>query len=183
MAGSEFCFEPCSQTPLPPSTSMLTPVINEPSSLARNNAVFATSIGSVSRPRGTFETNLALFSGVSSTPTKVENKPVPERSGAIALTRMLSGPYSADNPFVACPHSSVFYVIWRTRMTTHICYGAFTSIVPNQSRSRPHTPNTRDIDNTATTLLLHLWHCSQHTQINTSNIDIEHSIKLVNRNL
>lgn len=76
--------------------------MNEPSSLARNKAVFATSIGSVKRPNGTFVTKLALFSGVSSTPTKLENKLVPDRSGAMALTRMLSAPYSAANPFVAC---------------------------------------------------------------------------------
>lgn len=90
------------QTHLPPSTSILTPLINEPSSLARNKAVLATSMGSVKRPKGTLDTKLARFSGVSSTPTKLENKPVPERSGAIALTRMLSAPYSAARPFVAC---------------------------------------------------------------------------------
>jgi hypothetical protein len=40
------------QTPLPPSTSILTPVMNFPSSLAKNRAAFATSIGSVNRPYG-----------------------------------------------------------------------------------------------------------------------------------
>jgi hypothetical protein len=85
----------------PPSTSILTPVMNDPSSLAKNNAVFATSIGSVSRPSGTLATNFSLFSGVSGTPTKLSNSPVPDSSGAIALTRMLFDPYSAANPLVA----------------------------------------------------------------------------------
>jgi hypothetical protein len=35
---------------LPPSTSMFTPVMNLPSSLAKNNAAFATSFGSVNLP-------------------------------------------------------------------------------------------------------------------------------------
>ena len=90
------------QMPLPPSTSMFVPVRNLPSSLAKNNAVLATSTGSVSLPSGTTETNCSLFSGVSATPTKLSNRPVPESSGARELTRIWSGPYSAARPFVAC---------------------------------------------------------------------------------
>jgi hypothetical protein len=59
------------------------------------------TMGSVKRPRGTFWTNVDLFSGVSGTPTKLSNSPVPERSGAIALTLMLLEPYSAASPLVA----------------------------------------------------------------------------------
>lgn len=40
--------------PFPPSTSMLLPVMNLPSSLARNKAVLATSSGSVNLPKGTY---------------------------------------------------------------------------------------------------------------------------------
>jgi hypothetical protein len=115
--------------PRPPSTSILIPVMKDPSSLAKNNAVFAISykvkihgqqlslnisqntriirsflkltFGSVKRPRGTFWTNAFLFSGVSGTPTKLSNSPVPDKRGAIALTLMLFGPYSAAKPLVA----------------------------------------------------------------------------------
>lgn len=97
------CYQLClAHIPLPPSTSRLTPVRKDPSSLARNKAVLATSIGSVNLFSGILAAKFALFSGVSSTPTNDENKPVPESKGAMALTRMLSCPYSAARPFVAC---------------------------------------------------------------------------------
>jgi hypothetical protein len=80
---------------------MLTPLMNWPSSLARNSAALATSSGSVSRPSGTLPVKLARFSGVSGTPTKDSKRPVPESSGAMALTRMLAGPNSAARPLVA----------------------------------------------------------------------------------
>jgi hypothetical protein len=120
-------------TPRPPSTSMLTPVMNLPSSLAvrivsqlrsvglqlrlhiksnnacdlpRNKAAFATSVGSVSRPSGTFPKKFLTFSGVNGTPTNVSNRPVPLSSGRRLLTRICLGPYSAASPLVAYPRAS-----------------------------------------------------------------------------
>lgn len=106
------------QTVRPPSTPKLIPVTNDPSSDAKYKAAFATSIGSVRRPRGTFATNCSRFSGVSFTPTNDSKRPVPERSGAIALTRILSGPYSAARPLVAYRTGDlaarhVFLLIWQ----------------------------------------------------------------------
>jgi hypothetical protein len=157
--------------------------MNDPSSLARNNAVFATSIGSVKRPKGTFDTKLALFSGVSSTPTKLENKPVPERSGAMAVTRMFSGPYSAARPFVAYPQLSVSSYTKEISNNTYVCHSTFASIIPYQPWSRSRTPNTRDVNDTPSTLFLHLRDRSQNTQIYTLDIDVKHPIKLITCNL
>jgi hypothetical protein len=89
-------------TALPPSTSKLTPVMNFPSSLARYKHKFATSFGSVNLPNGTFPRNFFTFSGVCSTPTNVLKRPVPDRRGQSAFTRIWSLPYSAARPFVAC---------------------------------------------------------------------------------
>jgi hypothetical protein len=66
----------------------------------------ATSSGSVSRPSGTLAVKFARFSGVSGTPTKDSKSPVPESSGAMALTRMLNGPNSAARPLVALSAAS-----------------------------------------------------------------------------
>jgi hypothetical protein len=76
-------------------------VINPPSALDRYNAAFATSSGSVKRPRGTLDTKFARLSGVSGTPTNDSKSFVPQSRGAIALTRMLKGPNSAARPLVA----------------------------------------------------------------------------------
>ena len=51
---------------------------------------------------GTLAKNLFRFSGVSGTPANVSNRPVPDSSGLMLLTRMLCGAYSAARPFVAC---------------------------------------------------------------------------------
>jgi hypothetical protein len=116
------------QIALPPSTSRLMPVINPPSALARYNAAFATSSGSVNRPSGTLDTKFARFSGVSGTPTNDSKSLVPQSRGAIALTRMLKGPNSAARPLVA--------YIWRVSMSccwteyTYICYCPFACIIP-----------------------------------------------------
>lgn len=60
-------------TARPPSTSILIPVTNDDSSDARKRHADATSDASQSRPRGTFDTNFARFSGVSGTPVKASN--------------------------------------------------------------------------------------------------------------
>lgn len=86
---------------LPPSTSRLTPVMNLASSLAMKTHTPATSWTSPMRPRGTFEVNLARFSGVSSMPLKAVNRPVAVSSGQMLTTRIWCGPYSAASPFVA----------------------------------------------------------------------------------
>ena len=88
-------------TPLPPSTSMLTPVMNLPSSLHKNRAALATSVGSVNLPSGTFPRKFFTFSGVCGTPTNVSNSPVPDKSGSKLLTRICLEPYSAAKPLVA----------------------------------------------------------------------------------
>lgn len=85
----------------PPSTTISVPLMNCPSSLAKNKTVLAISFGSVRRPRGTCAMKFFLFSGVSGTPVNISKSPVPERRGQTELTRMLCGPYSAARPFVA----------------------------------------------------------------------------------
>lgn len=80
---------------------MFTPVTNAPSSLARNRAALAMSIGSVSRPSGTLLRNLATFSSVYGTPTKVSKRPVPDSNGQMALTLICEEPNSEARPLVA----------------------------------------------------------------------------------
>jgi len=63
--------------------------------------MFATSVGSVSRPSGTLNRNFFMFSSLYGTPTKDSNRPVPESSGHSALMRIFSLPYSAARPLVA----------------------------------------------------------------------------------
>src|ERR1700722_1971883 len=74
---------------------------NNARDLPRNKAAFATSVGSVSLPSGTFPKKFLTFSGVNGTPTNVSNRPVPLNSGRRLLTRICLGPYSAASPLVA----------------------------------------------------------------------------------
>lgn len=60
-------------TALPPSASILMPVMNADSSAAKNKQAAATSLASQRRPRGTFERNLSRFSGVNGKPVKDSN--------------------------------------------------------------------------------------------------------------
>src|SRR5436305_88998 len=112
--------------------------------LPRNKAAFATSVGSVSLPSGTFPKKFLTFSGVNGTPTNVSNRPVPLNSGRRLLTRICLGPYSAASPLVAYREQAL--VSKREKRSqlegrpgcpksrdTHICNSALRSIIPHQA--------------------------------------------------
>src|SRR5260221_12088719 len=69
---------------LPPSTETICPVTKDAASEARNAIICSISAGLPTRPKGTPETNAALFSGV---PVKRSTIPVSVGPGATALTR------------------------------------------------------------------------------------------------
>ena len=173
------------------------------SSDARNEHAEATSEGSHSLPRGTLDKNFALFAGVSETPAKDSNlinssarrfwktlstpearthNPVPPNNGQTEFTRIVCGPNSAANPFVACL-TTISHVFFPPSVhqwpSTHIPNRSFTSIVPHQPRPWPRRSHARHIDDTPSPSLLHQQRKdSRSAEINPLDIDIETFVEI-----
>ncbi|KAK9545957.1 hypothetical protein V6Z77_009505 [Aspergillus fumigatus] len=146
-----------------------------PSSLARYKHIFATSFGSVNRPRGTFPINFSRFSGVSSMPVNMENRPVPDKRGLTVLTRILWGPYSAASPLVAYSCQLAEFTKSQAQ-ESYIGNSALGCIVPHQSRSRSRGSGGGDVDHRASLALLDQPpHQCFRSKEDAPNVNIEHT--------
>lgn len=77
-------------------------------------------------------------------------------------------------------------VYWRNvvgRLLSYIGDGAFGCVVPDQSTPWSDGPGTRDVDDAASPLLLHLRYHGLSTQEDTPHINIEYAIKLRTRDI
>lgn len=161
--------------------------MNLPSSLPKYKHKLATSLGSVKRPRGTLPRKFFTFSGVCSTPTKVENRPVPESSGQSALTLIWSFPNSAARPFVAWANASAqkshTTLLRLIRCETHICNSSLARVVPDQARSWSHGPDTCDVYNGSSTSSFQSRDRDIDAMVDRFDIDVHYTIELVFRHL
>ena len=110
---------------------------NNARDLPRNKAAFATSVGSVSLPSGTFPKKFLTFSGVNGTPTNVSNRPVPLNSGRRLLTRICLGPYSAASPLVAYHEQALVSKRRRKEVSSRASPDAQSAEMP-QDKRYPH---------------------------------------------